>query len=351
MLPLRGTSLLSEGGTPLLELQKGAEYAGLDRVLLKDESRNPTGSFKDRGSSVSIQHAGLSGYQTVGTVSRGNMAISMAAFAARSGKKCLILVPEHIPPERVAAIATYKPMIIPVSGDYSTLFDVSLQIGKEYGIVFSNSISPMRIEGQKTVAYEICEDLLWHSPDAVVLPVSSGGNLSAVWKGFFELENMRAISKIPRIYGVQAAACAPIARAFDKGLKKVEPVIAGATLAFSIANANPPSGDRALHLVRNTNGGMVSVSDEEISEAKEVLAEEEGINLEAAGAASLAALRKLASISEVRSTEDAVIIGTGVERNASRTVKYNYKKQSVDTIAAFIGEMLAQEKQKQQENS
>lgn len=293
------------GGTPLVRTP-GLDAGGC-RLYLKDEAENPTGSFKDRGSAVGVTYAANAG-RPVGTVSHGNMAMSMAATAAGAGLDCTVLVPADIPEERLAHIARYQPRILRVEGDYGRLYEASLDIE---AIEFVNSDTPLRVAGQKTTAFEICEGFAPDVPDAIVLPVSSGGHTSAIRKALRELRAAGLIDRLPRLYAVQAAACDPIARAFEADAEAVSPVEPGETIAYSIANADPPSGTRALAAVRETGGAAVSVPDDEIHDAQTRLARDGGFRVEASSAVAYAGLDRLADRGEIRSEDRVVLIATG----------------------------------------
>jgi threonine synthase len=302
------------GGTPLFRTPGLDDYAGCV-LRVKDESANPTGSFKDRGSAVGVARALDAGDDWVGTVSHGNMAMSMAAAAASAGMNCLVLVPDDIPTERLAHIAQYDPTLVRVAGDYGRLYDMSLDLP---GVRFVNSDAPLRVAGQKTTALEICEAFVESEnapniPDAIVAPVSSGGHASAIWKAVCELReaDLLGSDSLPRLYFVQAAACDPIAAAYRDGADDVSPVDGGETVAYSIANASPPSGNRVLAAVRDTGGAVLSVSDEAIIDAKRQFARRAGLCVEPASATTLAGIRRLSKAGEIDPEESVVAVATG----------------------------------------
>lgn len=294
------------GGTPLVRTP-GLDLGGV-RLFVKDEGQNPTGSFKDRGSAVGITYALEHGIERLGTVSHGNMAMSMAANAAGSALDCTVCVPADIPEERLSHIARYDPDVLRVEGDYGRLYEASLRIE---GVEFVNSDTPLRVAGQKTVALEICEALSPEIPDAIVLPVSSGGQLSAIWKALHELRAAGSLDRIPRLYATQAAACDPIVRAFEAGRTEVSAIEGDETIAYSIANADPPSGNRALAALRETDGGAVSVPDEETQTAQRRLAHEGGFRVETSSAVAYAGLERLVENDEIGSGERVVTVLTG----------------------------------------
>jgi threonine synthase len=305
------------GDTPLVRA------AGLDadagcRLWLKDESENPTGSFKDRGSAVGVAWAAANDRPWVGTVSHGNMAISTAAHAADTDADCVVLVTDDISAERLAAIAQYDPRVLRISGDYGRLYYDALDA--DAPVEFVNSDTPLRVAGQKTTALEICEAFAAgaggadsDAPEAIVLPTSSGGHASASWKALRELETagLLDVDALPRLYLVQAAACDPIAEAYREAREEVTAVDPGETIAYSIANADPPSGTRALAGVRDTGGAVVSVPDEEILDAQSTLATAAGFCAEVASATTLAGIRRLFEAGELAEDDAVVAVLTG----------------------------------------
>lgn len=305
----------ASGGTPLVRTPTLDDYVGA-AVSVKDEGLNPTGSFKDRGTAVGIEVAREAGDHAVGTVSHGNMAMSMAAGATAADLDCVVCVPADISDERLRNIARYDPRILRVDGDYGQLYYDALAVGRERGVRFINSDTPERVAGQKTTTLEV---LVQHRkragdvPDAIVMPVSSGGHASGAYKLLLELQAAGLVDdgELPRLYLVQAAACAPIAKADEAGLDAVERVEKGETVAYSIANPAPPSGTRALHGARETGGGVIAVADGAILEAKRRLAADAGLTVEASSATSVAGARRLVADGEIRGNEEVVCIATG----------------------------------------
>ncbi len=305
------------GGTPLVRTRRLDDLVDC-RVHLKLESTNPTGTFKDRGSAVGV--AATSG--PLGTVSHGNMAISVAAHAAASGRPCSVLVPDDIPVSRLRQIAEYDPRILRVTGDYGELYDATIKIGSQLGIRFLNSDTPLRVAGQKTTGLEICEAFAPDTPDAVVLPVSSGGHASGIWQAFRDLETAGLIQEPPALYLVQAAACSPIADAYQAAQDTVSAVEPAETIAYSIANPDPPSGTRALTAARETGGGVIAVDEEAIREAMTTFAEVVGVSAEPASAVTLAGLEKLTATKQIAQNDDVVLVvtGTGFRNDAAGSV-------------------------------
>lgn len=301
------------GGTHLTRSPRLDDVAGC-RVFVKDEGANPTGSYKDRGSAVAVPHALEQGNEVVGTVSYGNMAMSTAAHAASLGRECIVLVPTDIPPGRLELIAQYGPTILQVEGDYGGLYDEALRLNDELPVSFLLSDTPGRISGYRTAIYEIYESLRPDSPDALVLPTSSGGLASGFWRGILDLEEAGKIEEPPRLYLVHTAASDPITQAFEEGRTDVTGLAADeaeGTIAHSIGNPDPPSGTRALTAVRETGGAALSVTDEEIRTAQEQLARRCGHCVEPAAATPLAGAKRLAEREELAEDERVVLFLTG----------------------------------------
>lgn len=298
---------LGEGQTPLLPL-KSIERSG--RLLAKLESSNPTLSFKDRGSAVVVQKILELGWKAVGTVSTGNMASSTAAYAARAGLSCLLLVKKGTSRSALVSSAIFNPLIVEVDGDYGQLFRESYQLGQELGIYFANSVDPLRIEGYKLTAFEICLQL-GKAPDFVYLPVSAGGHFLGLFKGFKEMVLAGHTEKIPRLVGVQAAGCAPIATAFKKGQASVTKIKPAQTIAHSISNPDPPAGSLVLETVRKNRGFLTTVSDDQMLQAQKKLAVKEGIFVQPESAATLAAYDQLRQ--RFRGTSVLILTGQGLK--------------------------------------
>ncbi|HAR36269.1 MAG TPA: threonine synthase [Acidobacteria bacterium] len=291
-LPLRTVRpefSLGEGQTPLIPLNS---VGAPGKVWAKLESANPSLSFKDRGSAVVVQKAVELGWPAIGTVSTGNMASSTAAYAARAGLSCLLLVKKGTSPGALVSAAVFRPLLIEVEGDYGQLFRKSYELGRSLKVYFANSVDPLRLEGYKLAALEIREQL-GQAPDYVYVPVSSGGHFLGLYKGFMELKMSGYIDKIPVMVGVQAASCAPIARAFEQGLEKVIKINPGETLAHSIANPDPPAGDLILKLARENQAHLLAISDQEMLAAQSQLARQEGLFVQPESAAVLAAFHQL----------------------------------------------------------
>jgi threonine synthase len=301
---------LHEGFTPLIESSGIAEELGIKTVFLKNETNNPTWSFKDRGTSTGLQHALKLGYEKIGTVSSGNMAASVAAYGAKANMKTFVLVSADLPVEKLNPIAIYNPILIRVKGDYGNLYYESLKIGREQGIYFINSDVPFRVEGSKTIAFEICEQLNFTVPDYVIVPTSSGGNLRGIIKGFKEFHLCGLIDRIPRIVCAQAQGCAAIYNAYRNDHATISRVENPHTIAHAIENPLPPSGNEILRQLRANDWISSAVTDEEIIHAQRRLAAD-GIFGQPAAAVPLAALRQLAGTGVIGSNDSVVLLITG----------------------------------------
>lgn len=300
------------GGTPLVRAPRLDDDVRA-QIHLKYEGTNPTGTFKDRGSAVGVSVAAERGYEAVGTVSHGNMARSMAAHAASEGLDCLVLVPADIPPSRLGLIARHDPTIRRVEGDYGDLYYEALRLGRQREVAFVNSDTPLRVAGQKTTGLEIAESFAPDVPEAIVMPVSSGGHASGVWKGFRELSAAGLLEEdsIPTLFFVQAAACSPIADAWERGEETVNPVESDETVAYSIANRNPPSGNRVLAAAADTGGRVLAVDDDAILDARRAIAERAGLSVESSCATALAGARTVATERGFDDDADVVLVATG----------------------------------------
>lgn len=308
---------LGEGSTPLLRLDRAG--AGLGRggsVFAKNEAQNPTSSFKDRGTAVAVQKAVALGAKRIGTVSTGNMAASTAAYGARAGLDTFVLLKEGTSLWSLRAAGIHSPRLVAVEGDYGAVFRASAAIGRDLGIVFMNSIDPFRMEGYKLTAFEIFLQLGRRAPGRVFVPLSSGGHLLGLVRGFDDLARAGLTDGYPTIVGVQAAGCSPLADAFARGLASYERPAVVRTIAHAISNPTPPAGNAVLRVLKERRGMIVAVTDEEMLEAQRELAAKEGLFCQPESATTLAALRKLAALENAgapgaRGAGDDVLVLTG----------------------------------------
>ncbi len=274
---------LLEGSTPLLEAPRLSKRLDC-RVWLKLEGMNPTGSFKDRGMTMAMSKAMEDSSKAVICASTGNTSASAAAYAARAGITCVVLIPEgHIALGKLAQALVHGARVLQVRGNFDEALTVVREIGDNYPVTIVNSINPYRIEGQKTAAFEIC-DTLGEPPDLHFLPVGNAGNITAYWKGYKEYFGAGRISSLPAMMGFQAEGAAPIVLG--------HPVDRPETVATAIRIGNPASWQGALNAASESGGSIAMVSDKEILAAYKLLATEESVFCEAASAASVAGLLK-----------------------------------------------------------
>ncbi len=296
---------LGEGGTPLIKLRGPTRH-----TFLKFEGANPTGSFKDRGMTVATTVARYLGARAVVCASTGNTSASMSAYAARAGLKPIIILPEgKVAKGKLAQAVLHGATIINVKGNFDQALEAAVKVSAEGLAYLMNSINPWRIEGQKTVGFEIVEEM--GVPDWIVLPVGNAGNISALWKGLKELYTAGLIEQLPRLAGIQASGAAPLAKAFKHGVEEPEFVDKPETVATAIRIGRPVSWKRAMRAVRESGGVFEEVSDEEILNGQRELARNEGIGVEPASAAAYAGLRKLVDEGIIGKDERVAVIATG----------------------------------------
>jgi threonine synthase len=303
---------LQEGGTPLLKCdQLGAEL-GLRNLRIKFEGTNPTGSFKDRGMTVGITKAKELGMKVVSCASTGNTSASLAAYAGLASVKCVVLIPEgKVALGKLAQAMMHGALIVSVKGNFDQALDLVMRSAERLGMYVLNSVNPFRIEGQKTAAYEICDQLGGRSPEVLYIPVGNGGNSAAYWKGFAEYEALGVVSGHPRIRGIQAQGAAPVAHMFDTKAKVLSPVTKPDTVATAIRIGNPANWKKTVRAIKESGGYASAVSDEQILSAQRLMAKHEGIFAEPAGAAALAGLIKDLELGKIDKSAEVVCVSTG----------------------------------------
>lgn len=302
---------LGEGDTPLLRTPRLQESLGIEELYVKFEGANPTGSFKDRGMTVGVTHALELGEEILACASTGNTSASLAAYAARAGLRTIIFIPsKQVALGKLSQAAAMGSEIVEVDGNFDEALRLLLGSAHESGPYVLNSVNPFRIEGQKTVAFEIY-DQLGRVPENVILPVGNAGNISAAWKGFSELKEIGAIDRTPRMIGVQATGASPVVDAVSKGATEIVPVVKPETIASAIRIGRPASWKKALLAIHESGGTAVAVGDQEIIRAQSMLATLEGIFVEPASAAPVAALRRLMQQGVIAQGESTVCIATG----------------------------------------
>ncbi len=303
---------LGEGGTGLSPSVRLNDRLGLDQVYFKNEGQNPTGSFKDRGMTVAITRAVELGARTVVCASTGNTSASMAAYVARAGLKAVVLIPAgKITKGKLLQAIVHGARINQVSGNFDAALEKARGMAQSGKLYLVNSLNPYRIEGQKTLAFEIWEQLRHTVPNAIIVPVGNAGNISAIWKGFWELQEVKLTDRTPRMIGIQASGAAPIAVAYARGESRVVPWKHPETSASAIRIGAPASWKKALRAVKDSGGAMLTVSDSEISRAQRLLANHEGIFAEPASSASVAGLAKAAKLGLVKPRDRIVCVITG----------------------------------------
>ncbi len=302
---------LDEGGTPFCKCDKLGKELGVE-LYVKVEGSNPTGSFKDRGMSVGITKALELGVDTVGCASTGNTSASLAAYAARAGLKCAVLLPAgKVALGKLAQAMFHGAQVISVRGNFDQALEAITSLALEGQLYLLNSINPFRLEGQKSIGFEIVDELGWKSPDRIILPVGNAGNISAIWKGISEFHEAGFIDDLPRMTGIQAERAAPIARAVWEGQDNIIPVENPETVATAIRIGAPVSAKKAIRAIYDSDGLAETVSDEDILSAQKLLARTEGIGVEPASAASIAGLKKLIHTGKIDKGEQIVCIVTG----------------------------------------
>jgi threonine synthase len=315
LLPLQENAeivTLGEGGTGLHACSRIASDMGLKDLYVKNEGENPTGSFKDRGMTVGVSKAVELGADSVMCASTGNTSASLAAYSARAGLKCYVLIPAgKIAGGKLAQAVVHGAEIVEVEGDFDDAMRIVLDISRQRGSPYLlNSVNPFRIEGQKTIAYEI-NDQLGRLPSTIVLPVGNAGNITALWKGLLELKRLSLNEELPRLIGVQAEHASPIADAFRQRLDYIKPAAKPETVATAIRIGSPANWKRALRAARDSGGLFVTVTDSEILKAQSRLARLEGIFVEPASASTLAGVAKLTADGVLERDEDVVCVTTG----------------------------------------
>jgi threonine synthase len=287
---------LAEGWTPLIHARNLGDALGLRNLYLKNDTMNPTGSFKDRVVSVAVTWAREHGFSTLACASTGNLANAVAAYAARSGLRAVVLVPADLEPAKIAMTSVYRPTLVRIDGSYDDVNRLCSELIDTVDWAFCNiNLRAFYSEGSKTLTFETAEQLGWRLPDEIVIPIASGCQFVKHRKAVAELTELGLVddAAVPRLTGAQAEGCGPVARAFAEGSDTVVPVRPN-TIARSIAIGNPSDGADVLRIARETDGVVEAVTEEEIVEGIELLAASEGIFAETAGGVTVAVLRKLA---------------------------------------------------------
>lgn len=299
-----------EGNTPLMRSARIGDFAGAQSLLIKHEGMNPTGSFKDRGMTVAMTQAKRIGARAVACASTGNTSASLAAYAALAGIPGLVLIPAgKIATGKLAQTIAHGARVITVRGNFDDCLRLLRDASQQLGVYVVNSVNPFRLAGQRSIVFEMLRQLDWNAPDWIVLPAGNLGNTSAFGEALQLARATGLIASTPRIAAIQAAGAAPFAAAFAEGFRRqhsVEPE----TIATAIRIGAPASWDRAIRAIGDTNGVVISVTDDEILEAKRAV-DTAGVGCEPASAASIAGVRKLIASGTIKANANVVAVLTG----------------------------------------
>jgi len=345
-MPIRDQSKivsLNEGGTGLHSCQRLVNLVGVKHLYVKNEGENPTGSFKDRGMTVGVTKAVELNMKTVICASTGNTSASLAAYAARAGLQCIVIIPSgKIAHGKLAQAMVYGAKVLQVRGNFDQALKTVLELSETHREVYLlNSINPYRLEGQKSLAYEVCDQLNREPPDRVVVPVGNAGNISAIWKGFTEFHKLGLINKLPKMTGIQAEGAAPIARAIKDGKDEIMPINEPETIATAIRIGAPVSWKKAIRAINESGGTAETVTDEEILEAQKMLARAEGLFVEPASASSIAGLKKMFEAGKIDKHEVVVCVATGHGlKDPDIAIKISEKPLEVEAEIGFIEKLL-----------
>ena len=315
---------LREGNTPLYDLPKCAAIAGIDWLFAKHQGMNPTGSFKDTGMTAAISVAASLGFEWVACASTGNTSAAMAAYAARAGLRSIVFIPEgKIAWGKLSQSMDYGALTIQLKTDFDGCVRILTDLVRRFPIYLLNSVNPYRLEGQKTPAFEIMEQMEWQVPEHIIVPGGNLANGAALGKGFGEMLQLGMISRVPKVSVVQAAGANPLYRAMqENGGDHMEPVIAE-TRASAIRIGNPASWKKTVETLRSTGGWVEQATEQEIALAKAQIGAE-GTGCEPASAVTLAGLKKFVAEGKITSEERVVIVLTGhTLKDSDYTIKYH----------------------------
>jgi threonine synthase len=319
---------LNEGNTPLYEMPRCAELAGVDWLLAKHQGMNPTGSFKDTGMTAAMSVAVERGFKWVACASTGNTSAAMAAYAARAGLRSIVFIPDgKIAWGKLSQSMDYGALTVQLKTDFDGCLRLLIELVKRFPIYLLNSVNPYRLEGQKTPAMEIIEQMEWQVPEHIIVPGGNLANSSALGKGFMEMKHLGLIQRVPKISVIQAQGANPLYRWFNDTNREMKPVVAE-TRATAIRIGKPASWKKSARVIEETGGWCEQASEQEIALAKAEIGAE-GVGCEPASAVTLAGLKKLVKQGRVSAGERVVLILTG-----------HTLKDSQYTIAYHRGELL-----------
>jgi threonine synthase len=313
-----------EGNTQIWEAPRSAKYAGMNRLAFKHLGMNPTGSFKDLGMTTGITQAKRLGAESVACASTGNTSASMAAYAARAGMKAFVFIPSgQIALGKLSQALDYGAVALQIEGDFDDAMRLVREVANDSPLYLLNSVNPFRLEGQKTIAFEMLQQRGWQPPDRIVVPGGNLGNSSAIAKGLYELFECGVIDKMPMITIVQAEGANPLYRMWKARAETLTPLAGAFTLATAIKIGSPVSWPKAIRGLNCSNGEVECVTEQEIADAKAIIGRD-GIGCEPASAVTLAGVRKMVATGSIRPDEEIVAILTGhVLKDSDYTVSYH----------------------------
>lgn len=332
---------LQVGGTALVKSERLKAELGFEEIWIKDDTRNPSASLKDRASALAVQHASELGLNTIVAASTGNAAASLAALSANAGMRAIIFAPASASLAKLTQILQYGAILVPVDGNYDTAFDLAWKASEKFGWYNRNTgINPVLVEGKKTVAFEIAEQLNWDVPDYVLVPVGDGCILSGVYKGFYDLLQLGWIEKMPKLVAVQAEGSAAIVNAVQSN-EKTPSTVKAHTIADSIAVDLPRDGEKALAAIRESSGIGITVSDDSILNAQNELARLTGIFAEPAASASYAGLKACRESGQIPREARVVLLATGSGLKDIPAAQHKIRRSSpiqpdMDAITDFL---------------
>jgi threonine synthase len=320
-----------EGNTQIWDAPRSAHYAGMDRLSFKHLGMNPTGSFKDLGMTTGVTQARRLGSKIVACASTGNTSASMAAYAARAGLKAFVFVPSgQVSLGKLAQALDYGAIVIQIEGGFDEAMQLVREVAKQVSLYLLNSVNPFRLEGQKTIAYELLQQRGWRVPDRIIVPGGNLGNSSAIAKGFYEMFSFGVIERMPKLTIVQAEGANPLFRMWHARAEKLTPIQSPITLATAIKIGSPVSWPKAIRGLKWSGGDVESVNEDEIADAKAIIGRD-GIGCEPASAVTLAGLKRMVEAGSIDSNEDVVAILTG-HFLKDPDYSINYHRGSLATI-------------------
>lgn len=326
---------LGEGATPLIRSRRLEKRFGAE-LYFKLESQNPTGAFKDRGSAVELTIARELGAPGISVASTGNMAASCSCYAAAANIPCFVFVPETTPASKLAQVIAYGGRIVQIKGGYNDAVSVAKQVAEQLNFYLAGDYA-FRIEGQKTAAFELVDQLYFQAPDLVIIPIGCGTNVAAYGKGFREYRELGYIDSTPKIVGVQATGASSVVNSFNAGKHDVEKLERISTIASAIAVADPLDGVKSLAEIYTSGGSALAVSDSEILEAQYELSKEEGLFVESSGATTLAALSKLAASGSLAGKRIVCVLTGGGLKDPSTVLRVAIKPPTLyPSVGAFL---------------